>query len=587
MENIKIVIWDLDETFWKGTLSEENITLIKENIEIIKTLVDRGIMNTISSKNDYAKVRAVLEEMGMWEYFIFPHINWEPKGQQIQEILNQCSLRPVNALFIDDNLQNLNEAKYYNKGINIATPDVLEKLLDMDELKGKLDIEHKRLKQYKILEQKFVMKDKYSSNEEFLRDADIQVYVGYDCEKLLDRLFDLINRSNQLNYTKKRVEKYELEELLRDKRYNCGYVSVKDRYGEYGIVGFFAIINNMAEHFLFSCRTIGMGIEQYVYAKCGYPEIKVVGEVRTTLQKNYEPDWIKEINHNIVSPKMNVQNKEKVKILLSGGCDLDQMFVYMNTSNASVECKFNVGKVRHDNTIYYRGSLEYSEEIKKELIEKLSFIGNLTFLPYIYDSQYDVVIISLLMDYTQNVYRKKDNKDILIAYGDYDRTIDGKKKSGGLNEKEYVYLNEEFESLGQMSMEQFEDNLKYIRAQINPKTSIIFINGCEVALEHEIEVERYKKHHEYNTVLDKFIKENAINTYLLDMRKIVTDREQLNDNIRHYNREIYYKMACELGKMIQAITSVEAVKARKNGRWKGLLEKKIQRFKMNRLNTKR
>ena len=27
-KNIKLVIWDLDETFWKGTLSEEGIHII-------------------------------------------------------------------------------------------------------------------------------------------------------------------------------------------------------------------------------------------------------------------------------------------------------------------------------------------------------------------------------------------------------------------------------------------------------------------------------------------------------------------------------------------------------------------------------
>ena len=35
MNKIKLVIWDLDETFWKGTLSEEGIEVIEKNILII------------------------------------------------------------------------------------------------------------------------------------------------------------------------------------------------------------------------------------------------------------------------------------------------------------------------------------------------------------------------------------------------------------------------------------------------------------------------------------------------------------------------------------------------------------------------
>ena len=36
INSIKLVIWDLDETFWQGTLSEEGIQVINENVEIIR-----------------------------------------------------------------------------------------------------------------------------------------------------------------------------------------------------------------------------------------------------------------------------------------------------------------------------------------------------------------------------------------------------------------------------------------------------------------------------------------------------------------------------------------------------------------------
>ncbi len=43
--SVKLVVWDLDETFWKGTLSEEGIQPIAQHVEMIKTLVDRGIFD--------------------------------------------------------------------------------------------------------------------------------------------------------------------------------------------------------------------------------------------------------------------------------------------------------------------------------------------------------------------------------------------------------------------------------------------------------------------------------------------------------------------------------------------------------------
>ena len=51
-EKIKMIIWDLDETFWKGTLSEEDVMIPEENRSLIRKLTDAGIVNCICSKND-------------------------------------------------------------------------------------------------------------------------------------------------------------------------------------------------------------------------------------------------------------------------------------------------------------------------------------------------------------------------------------------------------------------------------------------------------------------------------------------------------------------------------------------------------
>lgn len=94
--NIKLIIWDMDDTFWKGTISEEEVEINSDNVELIKSFVDRGIMNSISSKNDYEVVKNKLSELGIWDLFVFPKINWNPKGAQIKQIIEECRLRPVN-----------------------------------------------------------------------------------------------------------------------------------------------------------------------------------------------------------------------------------------------------------------------------------------------------------------------------------------------------------------------------------------------------------------------------------------------------------------------------------------------------------
>ena len=95
-DKIKLVIWDMDETFWKGTISEGEIEPINSNIQLVKDLVDRGIMQSISSKNDFDVVKNKLQEFGIWDLFVFPKINWDPKAAQIKQIIENCNLRPNN-----------------------------------------------------------------------------------------------------------------------------------------------------------------------------------------------------------------------------------------------------------------------------------------------------------------------------------------------------------------------------------------------------------------------------------------------------------------------------------------------------------
>jgi predicted enzyme involved in methoxymalonyl-ACP biosynthesis len=69
---VRLVIWDLDETFWEGTLTEGGIRkYVDENHNIVIELARRGILSSICSKNDMATVMPILAQKGIDEYFIF------------------------------------------------------------------------------------------------------------------------------------------------------------------------------------------------------------------------------------------------------------------------------------------------------------------------------------------------------------------------------------------------------------------------------------------------------------------------------------------------------------------------------------
>ena len=58
-QKIKCVVWDLDHTIWDGVLIENDDVQLKENVvDVIKELDRRGILQSISSKNDYDLAKA-------------------------------------------------------------------------------------------------------------------------------------------------------------------------------------------------------------------------------------------------------------------------------------------------------------------------------------------------------------------------------------------------------------------------------------------------------------------------------------------------------------------------------------------------
>jgi FkbH-like protein len=334
---VKLVIWDLDETFWKGTLSEEGIEPVAHNIEIVRNLVDCGIMCSICSKNSFEDAKAKLHELGIWEMFVFPHIDWTPKGQAINTMLERMGLRAENTLFLDDNHMNLEEATFFNDGIMCfdAKQDFSD-LLAHPHLKGKNDAEHSRLKQYKLMEGKFdEMKSSGLSNENFLRQSEIKIRIITDIDDKMDRVLELLNRTNQLNFTKVRAntdkEREDLGNILKTSGMHAGLIHVKDRYGDYGIVGFFCVRTKFSgttvHHFAFSCRTLNMGVEQWVWQYLNKPEFKTIGPVSGNLDPEAQVDWITE-----VSTFDATDDAEQKRLVLVGGCDLLQVSFYCGTN---------------------------------------------------------------------------------------------------------------------------------------------------------------------------------------------------------------------------------------------------------------
>ena len=352
-EAVRLVVWDLDETYWRGTVTEGGIKeYVQEHHDIVIELAQRGIMSSICSKNDRTKIEEILRNYKIFEYFIFPSISWEPKGIRLANLINTVQLRATNVLFVDDNPNNRAEAVTLVPDLQVEDEKFIGRMLSDPRFKGKDDSQLTRLKQYKLLEaRKRDEQEATGDNEEFLRQCNIKVYIEYDIASHVDRVIELINRTNQLNYTKRRLPEDIVEArkilLAEVNAFNrqAGLIKVVDKYGDYGFVGFFEIENqrqhivegaalSTLRHYCFSCRTLGMYVEQWVYEYLRRPEINLVGEVLTNLTEPRIIDWIQ-----IVEKPDEPATEQKLiapVITLSGGCESNAVGVYLGSHTAEI-----------------------------------------------------------------------------------------------------------------------------------------------------------------------------------------------------------------------------------------------------------
>src|SRR6056300_1909618 len=120
MNKVKLIIWDLDDTLWEGSIAvSKDVKIDMQYVEKIKELNDRGVVSSICSNNYYDFAKDFLEENKLWDLFVMPNINYKSKALRIKSMIEDFQLRPENVYFIDDNEFNINEVRHFNPLLNI------------------------------------------------------------------------------------------------------------------------------------------------------------------------------------------------------------------------------------------------------------------------------------------------------------------------------------------------------------------------------------------------------------------------------------------------------------------------------------
>ena len=293
VDAIKCVVFDLDNTLWDGVLLESEAVRFREDaVRVIKALDGRGILLSVVSKNDHHQALEKLKALSLEEYFLHPQINWLPKSRNISEIAAQLNLGLETFAFVDDSAFERDEVTQSLPQVMCIDAGNLEGLLDHPRFQGSDSVEAQNRRSYyrDAIVRNRVRREYESDYSAFLASSKIKLEVNCYQPADFDRVAELAQRTNQLNFSGTKYSREQLRQSLADKNLRGYVLRCTDKYGSYGTVGLSLVRNEdkemRIEEFMLSCRVQGKYLEKAYFA---YVLQHANGERPSTLWVNFRP----------------------------------------------------------------------------------------------------------------------------------------------------------------------------------------------------------------------------------------------------------------------------------------------------------
>jgi FkbH-like protein len=270
----KCVVWDLDDTLWRGTLAEDGHEALALDPAALATIVEldrRGILQSIATKNDPDAALAALHALNIRAYFLFPQIGWGPKSVSIKRIAELLDIGLDTFVFIDDQPFERGEVGETLPEVTVLPASDIPNLLTSPLFDVPATAESaKRRAMYQTEELRhatFAGSD--TDYVTFLRQCRIRLEISDLSALHEERAYELSQRTNQLNISGTRYSRDDIKALLQPSS-NCrAYIlRCEDRFGDYGVIGMCVVDRQSARvrSFMMSCRVQRKRVEQSFFA---------------------------------------------------------------------------------------------------------------------------------------------------------------------------------------------------------------------------------------------------------------------------------------------------------------------------------
>lgn len=343
----KLLLLDLDHTLWGGlagerehkeiVLSDEGVGLVyKDSQRILRMMKNKGVMLGIVSKNNMDDAMGIIQGhphmVLKQEDFVAIRINWNHKSENIKEIARELNIGLDSVVFLDDSPLEREEIKTILPDVTVPDfPEVIDSLpqkiyeiyqeyfwkwVTTEEDQNKTEQYHQENARKKWRQQEFA-----TDYAGYLQSLQIKVQQ-VDTEQNIERLYQLLNKTNQFNLTTYRYEMNDLQEQIQKQKKIYYMYRVGDRFGDVGIVGIVGVEYQdraYIKDFVMSCRVMGRQIEQYILEQIetdarnrGYQEL--YASYRQTAKNKPVADFYRKMGYQILEQE---EGEETYRITLS------------------------------------------------------------------------------------------------------------------------------------------------------------------------------------------------------------------------------------------------------------------------------
>lgn len=290
----KAIIFDCDNTLWKGILGEDGFDNIEMSLKtsdgaifseiqnIALALSKQGILIGLCTKNNYGDVVEVINshpDMQLRnEYIAIKKINWSDKAANLREITQELNIGLDSLVYVDDSAFEINLVKQQLPEVTILQvpqelhdyPRLMRENLGLFYNLSLTKEDSRKIEMYRQHVKRKNVKNVFSNIEDYLFSLQLRVVIYADDKSIISRMSQMSQKTNQFNLSTKRYTERDIRIFVTNDDSEVFAFSVSDKFGDSGVTGL-CIVNfdyktqeADIDTLLMSCRIIGRNVE-YVF----------------------------------------------------------------------------------------------------------------------------------------------------------------------------------------------------------------------------------------------------------------------------------------------------------------------------------